>query len=258
MNSLAVRTETPETYLFPDTGQRVRIVTVGSDPWFNAADVAAVLGLANMHSSLALLDDDERSVHTMETPGGPQSLAIVSEAGMYSLILRSRRPEAKAFKRWVVHSVLPSIRRTGTFSIPAQATPASIAALTPREVAQLILAEADRADAAERQADAFEAAADAWTALGDATGDYSLREAALILTRDHGVETGQNRLMKALARLDMVDSHGRPYARHNTHLVARPITWTHPSGEPRLSYQIRVTVAGLEYLRKRLGAPETT
>jgi anti-repressor protein len=91
--------QAPETHRFPDTGQDIRIVTIGGDPWFVAADLAAVLGLANMHSSLALLDDDERSVHTMETPGGPQSLAIVSEPGMYSLILRSRRPEAKAFKR---------------------------------------------------------------------------------------------------------------------------------------------------------------
>jgi anti-repressor protein len=249
--------QAPETHRFPDTGQDIRIVTIGGDPWFVAADLAAVLGLANMHSSLALLDDDERSVHTMETPGGPQSLAIVSEPGMYSLILRSRRPEAKAFKRWITHDVLPAIRRTGAYGgVPVQGAPSVLDGLTPRDFARMILAEADRADAAEHQAAAFKAAAKAWDALGDAEGDYSLREAALILTRDHCIEVGQNRLMKALAALGMVDSHGRPYASHNTHLVARPVTWTHPSGEPRLSYQIRVTVGGLQYLRKRLAGRE--
>jgi prophage antirepressor-like protein len=248
----------PETRRFPDTGQDIRIIRIEGEPWFIAADVAAVLDLGNVHSSIALLDDDEKGLHTMETVRGPQSLVVVSEPGLYSLILRSRKPEAKAFKRWLVHEVLPAIRRTGIYG--AAAAPAfsdALAALTPRDFARMILAESDRADGAERHAAAFEAAAGAWNALGDATGDFSLKEAALILTRDHGIEIGQNRLMKSLARLGMIDDRGRPYARHNAHLVARPLTWTHPSGEPRLSYQIRVTILGLEYLRRRLG-PEVT
>jgi anti-repressor protein len=247
----------PEIFRFPDTGHEVRVVVHGGEPWFPAVDVAAILELGNVHSSLALLDDDEKALHTVETLRGPQSVVIVSEPGLYSLILRSRKPEAKAFKRWIAHEVLPSIRRTGAYQVPAQRHPA-LDGLTPRDLARMILAEADRADAAEHQAAAFASAADAWNALGDADGDYSLREAALILTRDHGISTGQNRLMKTLAKLGMVDGNGRPYASHNTHLVARPVTWAHPSGEPRLTYQIRVTIAGLEYLRKRLGNPEVT
>jgi prophage antirepressor-like protein len=223
---------------------------------FVAADLCRVLGIRNVSDALASLDGDEKGLAITETPGGPQAMAVVAESGIYSLIMRSRKPEARAFRRWVTGTVLPAIRRTGGY-VPAESVPAgsSLAALTPRDLARLILAEADRADAAEQHAAALLPAADAWTALGDAVGDYSLREAALILTRDLGIETGQNRLMTALREMDMVDSRGRPYARHNTHLVARPVTWTHPSGEPRLSYQIRVTVAGLEYLRKRLGTP---
>ena len=93
----------------------VRIVEKGGEPWFVAKDVCDILALGNPRSSIALLDEDERGVHSMDTPSGKQEMGIISEAGLYSLILRSRKPEAKAFKRWVTHEVLPSIRKTGAY-----------------------------------------------------------------------------------------------------------------------------------------------
>lgn len=98
------------------------------EPWFVANDVCEALGLSNPRSSLALLDEDEKGVHSMDTPGGTQNLAIVSEAGLYSLILRSRKPEAKAFKRWVTHEVLPAIRKHGSYTAPTLTGPALMAA----------------------------------------------------------------------------------------------------------------------------------
>lgn len=95
----------------------VRVVVKDGEPWFVAKDVCACLDLANPRSSLALLDEDEKGVYTVDTPGGKQEMAIVSEAGLYSLVLRSRKPEAKAFKRWITHEVLPSIRKTGGYSL---------------------------------------------------------------------------------------------------------------------------------------------
>ena len=96
----------------------VRIVEKGGEPWFVAKDVCDILALGNPRSSIALLDEDERGVDIIYTPGGNQEMTIVSEAGLYSLILRSRKPEAKAFKRWVTHEVLPSIRKTGAYLSP--------------------------------------------------------------------------------------------------------------------------------------------
>ena len=96
----------------------VRIVEKGGEPWFVAKDVCDILALGNPRSSIALLDEDERGVHSMDTPSGKQEMGIISEAGLYSLILRSRKPEAKAFKRWVTHEVLPSIRKTGAYLSP--------------------------------------------------------------------------------------------------------------------------------------------
>lgn len=94
---------------------QVRVVDVDGEPWFVARDVCECLELGNPRTSIALLDEDEKGVHTMDTPGGQQEMSIVSEAGLYSLILRSRKPEAKAFKRWITHEVLPSIRKTGGY-----------------------------------------------------------------------------------------------------------------------------------------------
>lgn len=95
----------------------LRVVERKVQPWFVAKDVCDILEMGNPRSSLALLDEDEKGVHSMDTPGGKQEMTIISEPGLYSLILRSRKPEAKAFKRWVTHEVIPSIRKVGGYLI---------------------------------------------------------------------------------------------------------------------------------------------
>ena len=96
----------------------VRIVEHDEEPWFVAKDVCEVLGIAKVDSAIRSLDEDEKDAHSMSTLGGKQEMTVVSEAGLYSLIMRSRKPEAKAFKRWVTHEVLPSIRKTGSYVSP--------------------------------------------------------------------------------------------------------------------------------------------
>lgn len=83
------------------------------EPLFVAKDVCAILDLGNPRSSIALLDDDEKGVHSVDTPGGKQQMTTVTEPGFYKLVMRSRKPEAKAFQRWVTHEVLPALRRDG-------------------------------------------------------------------------------------------------------------------------------------------------
>ena len=84
--------------------------TLEGEPWFVAADVCRALGLGNSRQTLSYLDDDEKGVITSDTLGGKQEMSTINEPGLYSLILRSRKPEAKAFKRWITHEV---IRKTG-------------------------------------------------------------------------------------------------------------------------------------------------
>ena len=100
------------------TDHPVRIVDRDGEPWCVAKDVCAVLEIAKVDSAIRSLDEDEKDAHSMSTLGGVQEMSIVSEAGLYSLVLRSRKPEAKAFKRWVTHEVLPSIRKTGAYVAP--------------------------------------------------------------------------------------------------------------------------------------------
>jgi prophage antirepressor-like protein len=93
----------------------LRIIMRGDEPWFVAADVCAALEIVNSRDALSRLDDDEKGVGSTDTLGGKQEVAIVNESGLYSLILTSRKPEARRFKKWVTAEVLPAIRRTGRF-----------------------------------------------------------------------------------------------------------------------------------------------
>ena len=107
--------EAIQKFLFANANE-VRVVMRNNEPWFVAKDVCNILEIKNSRDTLnKCLDEDERGVDIIYTPGGNQEMTIVSEAGLYSLILRSRKPEAKAFKRWVTHEVLPSIRKHGVY-----------------------------------------------------------------------------------------------------------------------------------------------
>lgn len=105
-----------QTFTFNATTMRTLTDTAG-DPWFVAKDVCDVLGLNNVSQALTRLDNDEKSFIILNdgTPGTPTK-TIVSESGLYSLIIASRKPEAHEFKRWITHEVLPSIRRHGIYA----------------------------------------------------------------------------------------------------------------------------------------------
>lgn len=232
---------------FDYSGRQVRTVTVNNEPWFVAVDVCSVLDIGNPSQAVSYLDDDEHTTTLISSEGGQQRpVNIINEPGLYSLILRSRKPEAKAFKRWVTHEVLPAIRKTGRFEV---------AALSPRQLAELVIAEADRAEAAERRVAELAPSAAAWDQLADTADDYSLREAAQMLCRA-GINTGQNRLLRSLRTLKWVDTHGEPYQRQvdSGRLARRTGTYDHPHhGEPQLKVQTRVTPKGVAYLREHLG-----
>lgn len=171
-------------FTFPATAQAVRTVLLGDEPWFVANDVAAVLDLGNAYSSLALLDEDEKGLHSMETPGGQQQVSVISESGLYSLILRSRKPQAQEFKRWITREVLPSIRKTGAYTtshsapvLPDLTTPQGVLALAnqlQRTAEQLV-----EADQKLKELEPKALAHDALMAVQD--GDVLVRQAAKTL-----------------------------------------------------------------------------
>ena len=112
---------TPAASTFNFGAHAVRIIVRDGEPWFVAFDVCQALGYANSRKAVAdHLDDDERSTVTnSDSRNGGGKLTIINESGLYALVLRSRKPEARKFAKWVTGEVLPSIRKTGSYAKPA-------------------------------------------------------------------------------------------------------------------------------------------
>ena len=96
----------------------IRTITREGEPWFVATDVCRALDINQPTRACERLDEDEKGVSSIHTPGGAQELLVVNEPGLYTLVLGSRKPEAKAFKRWVTHEVIPAIRKHGGYLTP--------------------------------------------------------------------------------------------------------------------------------------------
>lgn len=105
--------------LFSFEGKEVRTLKINDEPYFVGKDVATILGYAKPANAISQhVDDEDKGVTKMMTPGGNQNIQIINESGMYSLILSSKLPNAKKFKRWVTSEVLPAIRKTGSYQLP--------------------------------------------------------------------------------------------------------------------------------------------
>lgn len=128
---------------------RLRIVMRDDEPWFVAADVCAALDLSNTTRALERLDADEQALSSIQGfSRGNDAVNLINESGLYSLIMGSRKPEAKKFRKWVTAEVLPAIRKTGRYEAPA-AAPAEVA---PQQVQALAIAlEARTAEVAQLQ-----------------------------------------------------------------------------------------------------------
>lgn len=124
----------------PEFG-RVRTTVIDGEPWFVAADVCHALDIGNPSDALNRLDDDERTLVSIEGASNGKPVNGVNEPGLYSLVLGSRKPEAKAFKRWITHEVIPAIRKTGGYQVPQSPEEQMAQGLL---AAQKLLAEKDK------------------------------------------------------------------------------------------------------------------
>lgn len=163
-----------ELYVFDTHEVRVVFREDGA-PRFVASDVLRILGVDR--TSLGRLDSDEMGVDSIHTPGGRQDMTTVTEPGLYSLVLASRKPEAKRFKRWVTHDILPSIRKTGAYN-SAPAFP------MPKTFAEALRLAADQQERLEAQAKELEAARPAVAFLDnyvEAKSTQAIRTVAKVL-----------------------------------------------------------------------------
>lgn len=251
---------------FDYEGTAVRTI-IGSDgePWFVLADLCKVLGLTRSASAVAeRLDDGVRQTYPIQdSMGRIQNATCVSEAGMYEVVIRSDKPEAAAFRRWITSEVLPEIRKTGHYGTPALTGPELMAAALI-EAQKTLEAAQQRAIEAETKVVELAPKARQFDNFLNAEGDYSVTQAAQALNRA-GAPTGRNRLHATLESLKWIykpkgHRHWRVYQQASDRglLRVRPTTWRDQhTGVEYATHTIRVTPKGLDLLAAHFGVTIT-
>lgn len=243
-------------------GTPVRVITADDGtPRWALADVCAACGIANPRNVAARLDDRQKGVVTMDTLGGPQKITVVNEDGLYDVILDSRKPEARRFRKWVTGEVLPSIRKHGAYMTPdtirqALADPDTLIMLATR-----LKQETEEKVAAQERVRVLEPKARAYEDFCEAPDLLTVRDAAAQLTTA-GLPIRECELRTWMLDHQWIYRHGgayRPYAAHSTaghlRLVPPKRSGRHRDGTPfPFDPTCKITRRGLCLLYQRIGA----
>ena len=230
----------------------VRVRNTENGPVFVAADVCNVLGLGNPTMAMSRLDEDERTLISIEGLSRGNDMAnAVTESGLYALVLGSRKPEAKAFKRWITHDVLPAIRKYGVY-----ATPNAIDAMLADPDTMIRTLQALRDERAARMAAQNQLAiaapkAEFFDAVANTEDTISVQYAAKLLNAG----MGQNRLFDWMRDNELIMDDNTPYQRYIDAGYFRVVErkgWVDGQGVRHPTTQTRITQRGLAYLQKRL------
>lgn len=130
--------------IFKYQDSEVRTVELNGEPWFVLKDVCGILSIGNVSDVYTRLDADEKGVGQIDTLGGRQNMNIINESGLYNVILRSDKPEAKPFRKWVTAEVLPTIRKHGAYMTPETLQAAILNPDTMIQLCQQLKAEQDK------------------------------------------------------------------------------------------------------------------
>lgn len=221
------------------------------EPMFVAKDVCAALGLGNSRQALARLDDDEKGVISTDTPGGEQQMQAVNEPGLYVLVLSSRKPEARAFKRWVTHEVLPALRREGGYMVARDETP-------EQTMARAVLLAQATIDRQKNRIAELEPKALFADAVAASDGTCLVGELAKMM-RQNGVKVGQNRLFAMLREDGYLGKAGQnrnvPTQRSMELGLFRikETAITHSDGHVTINRTPKLTGKGQRYFLERYG-----
>lgn len=268
LNGTKVNVQVNEVFKYGDFP--VRVLLFDGDPWFVAAEVCAVLDIANVSDAVSSLDNDEKQqvrsiIANPDVAPGGRDPWLISEPGLYSLVLRSRKPEAKTFKRWITHEVIPAIRKNGVYGeTPVEAV---LDRLSPRQLAELILKESDRADEAEAQVAELRPLAEIAQVVAVSAEDHgrswAVDEVAKLLSSDPNIKIGRNRLFEKMIEWGWVfHSSGdrRLHAKQKEIETTKRLTvklysprYDADRGEiVDLTPQVRVTWKGMMEIHRRL------
>jgi prophage antirepressor-like protein len=255
-----------ESFKNESANWNVRVVIVDGEPWFVATDVCKALGIGN--ASLAVngrerirgdgstywsggLDDDEKGIVSVNTLGGEQDLLCVSESGVYSLVFQSRKPEAKAFKRWVTHEILPSIRKTGSYNPPQTQMPTHHIPQGFIEAMEYALALAKANVGLQEKVDVLEPKASQFDLLMSGQNAVTVNE--FVKAFGHG--WGRNKLFAWLrAKKILMDNNNLPYQRYVDagYMTVREVAKVHGENGTHIHSQPMITPKGIDWLSKLL------
>lgn len=231
----------------------IRALSIDGDPWFVGKDIAERLGYTNPLKAIRdHVDPEDKGVNEMDTPGGRQPLVVINESGLYSLVLSSKLPSAKAFKRWVTHDVIPTIRKTGGY---VNDTSAFVNAYFPelnetqKSVIGTMLDESRRMGQQLKEQAPKVLFADAVSA---SSTSILIGELAKLI-KQNGVEIGQNRLFRWLRENGflMRDNMPTQYAMERGLFVVTERTINNPDGSVRITRTTKVTGKGQTYFINR-------
>ena len=226
------------------------------EPCFVTKDVLGILELDR--TALRKLDDDEKGVDLIHTPGGNQEVSIVTEPGFYKLVMRSRKPEAKAFQRWVTHEVLPALRRDGGYMVARDETPEQTMARAVLLAQQTIDRQKSRIAGLEAENEEMRPKALFADAVAASDGTCLIGEFAKML-RQNGVEVGQNRLFAMLREDGYLGKGGQnrnvPTQRSMELGLFRikETAITHSDGRVTINRTPKLTGKGQRYFLERYG-----
>lgn len=237
----------------------LRAIMKGGEPWFVAADVCRALEIGNPSQALARLDDDEKITTLISNEGaasGKSSMAFVNEPGLYALVLGSRKPEAKAFKRWITHVVIPAIRKHGGY---LTAEKVEEALLNPDVLIRLATELKDEREA--RRALESKVAEDApkvlfAKAVEQAENSILVGDLAKLI-KQNGTDIGQKRLFARLREEGYLGTRGENYNMPTQRAMEMQLfhiserTINNPDGSVRLTRTVKVTGKGQVYFINR-------
>ena len=226
------------------------------EPLFVARDVTDALGLDR--TATRRLDEDEKGVHSTHTPGGNQQVLLVTEPGFYKLVLQSRKPEAKAFQRWVTHEVLPALRRDGGYMVARDETPEQTMARAVLLAQATIDRQKSRIAGLEAENEEMRPKALFADAVAASDGTCLIGEFAKML-RQNGVDIGQNRLFAMLREdgyLGKVGQNRNVPTQRSMELGLfriKETAITHSDGHVTINRTPKLTGKGQRYFLERYG-----
>lgn len=247
----------------PEFGS-VRAVEISGEPWFVGKDVATVLGYKNPQEAIRThVDEEDKGVSEILTPGGKQTVPIINESGLYSLVLSSKLPTAKKFKHWVTSEVLPTIRKHGAY-MTREALDAAIR--DPDYLLRIVTALKEETD--KRKALEKKAAEDSPKVLfADAvsTSDSAILIGELAkLIRQNGVEIGQNRLFQWMRDSGYLCAAGERYNMPTQRAMelglfrVKETAISQPDGSVRVTRTTKVTGKGQQFFINKFLAARGT